>query len=140
MSDPKQQGLASIDHGPSELREPGNDPDPISVVRAGNPDWPAQRKLDETVAYLRAEARDSRTQKQPDIFAEAVAKVMQEQREPELFEAPSVLQNQALGIVARFAVATGLAALVALVFVVVSSAAAQAGSDAGGPRRQRTRQ
>jgi hypothetical protein len=100
------------------LREPGNDPDPISVVRAGNQDWPAQRKLDETVAYLRAEARDSRTQKQPDIFAEAVAKVMQEQREPELFEAPSVLQNQALGIVARFAVATGLAALVALVFVV----------------------
>ena len=118
MSDPKQQGLASIDHGPSELREPGNDPDPISVVRAGNQDWPAQRKLDETVAYLRAEARDSRTQKQPDIFAEAVAKVMQEQREPELFEAPSVLQNQALGIAARFAVATGLAALVALVFVV----------------------
>jgi hypothetical protein len=43
---------------------------------------------------------------------------MQEQREPELFEAPSVLQNQALGIAARFAVATGLAALIALVFVV----------------------
>jgi len=119
VSDPKQQDLASIDHGPSELREPGNDPVPLSVVRAGNQDWPAQRKLDETVAYLRARAgRDSRTQKQPDIFAEAVAKVMQEQREPELFEAPSVLQNQALGIAARFAVATGLAALVALVFVV----------------------
>jgi len=74
VSDPKQQGLASIDHGPSELREPGNDPDPISVVRAGNQDWPAQRKLDETVAYLRAEARDSRTQKQPDIFAEGYAR------------------------------------------------------------------
>jgi hypothetical protein len=118
VSDPKQQDLASIDHGPSGLREPGNDPVPLSVVRAGNQDWPAQRKLDETVAYLRATAgRDSRTQKQPDIFAEAVAKVMQEQREPELFEAPSVLQNQALGIAARFAVATGLAALVALVFV-----------------------
>ena len=121
MGDPKQQDLASIDHGPSGLREPGNDPDPISVLRAGNQGWPAQRKLDETVAYLRAramEGRDSRTQKQPDIFAEAVAKVMQEEREPELFEAPSVLQNQALGIAARFAVATGLAALVALVFVV----------------------
>jgi hypothetical protein len=121
VGDPKQQDLASIDHGPSGLREPGNDPDPISVVRAGNQDWPAQRKLDETVAYLRAratEGRDSRTQKQPDIFAEAVAKVMQEEHEPELFEAPSVLQNQALGIAARFAVATGLAALVALVFVV----------------------
>ena len=119
MSDPKQQDLASIDHGPSGLREPGNDPVPLSVVRTANQGWPAQRKLDETVAYLRATAgRDSRTQKQPDIFAEAVAKVMQEQREPELFEAPSVLQNQALGIAARFAVATGLAALIALVFVV----------------------
>ena len=118
MGDPKQQDLASIDHGPSGLREPGNDPDPISVVRAGNQDWPAQRKLDETVAYLRSIARaDSRTQKQPDIFAEAVAKVMQEEREPELFEAPSVLQNQALGIAARFAVATGVAALIALAFV-----------------------
>ena len=119
MSDPKKQDLASIDHGPSSSREPGNDPDSISVVRADKQDLPAQHKLDETVAYLRSIARaDSRTQKQPDIFAEAVAKVMQEQREPELFEAPSVLQNQALGIVARFAVATGLAALVALVFVV----------------------
>jgi hypothetical protein len=87
-------------------------------VRADKQDLPAQRKLDDTVAYLRSIARaDSRTQKQPDIFAEAVAKVMQEEREPELFEAPSVLQNQALGIAARFAVATGLAALVALVFV-----------------------
>jgi len=118
VSDPKQQDLASIDHGPSGLREPGNDPDPISVLRAGNQGWPAQRKLDETVAYLRSiERADSRTQKQPDIFAEAVAKVMQEEREPEPFEAPSVLQNQALGIAARFAVATGLAALVALIFV-----------------------
>jgi hypothetical protein len=118
VGDPKQQDLASIDHGPSGLGEPGNDPDPISVVRAGNQDWPAQRKLDETVAYLRSIARaDSRTQKQPDIFAEAVAKVMQEEREPELFEAPSVLQNQALGIAARFAVATGVAALIALAFV-----------------------
>ena len=74
-------------------------------------------------------------------------------------EAPSVLQNQALGIAARFAVATGVAALVALAFVAafpasqgpaaeralsalptwqscdvipVSAAAAQARSDAGG--------
>jgi hypothetical protein len=118
VSDPKKQDLASIDDAASWLREPGNDPDPISVVRADRQDWPAQRKLDETVAYLRSmERADSRNQKQPDIFAEAVAKVMQEEREPELFEAPSVLQNQALGIAARFAVATGVAALVALVFV-----------------------
>ena len=118
MGDPKQQDLASIDHGSPGLSESGNDPDPISVVRLGDQDWPAQRKLDETVAYLRSIARaDSRTQKQPDIFAEAVAKVMQEEREPELFEAPSVLQTQALGIATRFAVATGVAALIALAFV-----------------------
>ena len=119
MSDPKQQDLASIDDASSWLREPSNDLDPTPSVRAKDDQgWSAQRKLDETVAYLRSvEGRDSRSQKQPDIFAEAVAKVMQEEREPELFEAPSVLQNQALGIAARFAVATGVAALVALVFV-----------------------
>ena len=119
MSDPKQRDLASIDYAASWLREPSNDLEPTPSVRAKDDQgWSAQRKLDETVAYLRSvEGRDSRTQKQPDIFAEAVAKVMQEQREPELFEAPSVLQNQALGIAARFAVATGVAALVALVFV-----------------------
>jgi hypothetical protein len=119
VSDPKKQDLASIDDASSWLREPSNDLDPTPSVRAKDDQgWSAQRKLDETVAYLRSvEGRDSRTQKQPDIFAEAVAKVMQEEREPELFEAPSVLQNQALGIAARFAVATGVAALVALVFV-----------------------
>ena len=119
MSDPKKQDLASIDDAASWLREPSNDLDPTPSVRAKDDQgWSAQRKLDETVAYLRSvEGRDSRSQKQPDIFAEAVAKVMQEEREPELFEAPSVLQNQALGIAARFAVATGVAALVALVFV-----------------------
>ena len=119
MSDPKQRDLASIDYEASWLREPSNDLEPTPSVRAKDDQgWSAQRKLDETVAYLRSvEGRDSRTQKQPDIFAEAVAKVMQEEREPELFEAPSVLQNQALGIAARFAVATGVAALVALVFV-----------------------
>jgi hypothetical protein len=118
VSDPKQD-LASIDHAASWLREPSNDLDPTRSVRAKDMQgWSAQRKLDETVAYLRSvEGRDSRTQKQPDIFVEAVAKVLQEEREPELFEAPSVLQNQALGIAARFAVATGVAALVALVFV-----------------------
>jgi hypothetical protein len=121
VSDPKQRDLASIDHAASWLREPSNDLDPTPSVRAKDDQgWSAQRKLDETVAYLRSvEGRDSQTQKQPDIFAEAVAKVMQEQGEPEFFEAPSVLRNRrAFGIVARFAIAPGVAALVALVFVV----------------------
>jgi hypothetical protein len=121
VSDPKQRDLASIDDAASWLREPSNDLDPTPSVRAKNDQgWSAQRKLDETVAYLRSvEVRDSQIQKQPDIFAEAVAKVMQEQGEPEFFEAPSVLRNRrAFGIVARFAVAPGVAALVALVFIV----------------------
>ena len=121
MSDPKQRDLASIDHAASWLREPSNDLDPTPSVRAKDDQgWSAQRKLDETAAYLRSvEGRDSQIQKQPDIFAEAVAKVMQEQRELEIFEAPSVLRNRrAFGIFARFAVAPGVAALVALVFVV----------------------
>jgi hypothetical protein len=120
VSDPKKQDLASIDDASSWLREPSNDLDPTPSVRAKDDQgWSAQRKLDETAAYLRSiEGRDSQIQKQPDIFAEAVAKVMQEQRELEIFEAPSVLRNRrALGIAARFAVATGVAALVALVFV-----------------------
>jgi hypothetical protein len=121
VSDPKKQDLASIDDASSWLREPSNDLDPTPSVRAKDDQgWSAQRKLDETAAYLRSvEGRDKQIQKQPDIFAEAVAKVMQEQRELEIFEAPSVLRNRrAFGIVARFAVAPGVAALVALVFVV----------------------
>jgi len=134
VGDPKQQDLASIDtdQAPSWLGEPGNDLDPIPSVRAkDNQGWAAQRKLDETVAYLRSvESRDSRTQKQPDIFAEAVAKVAKEQLEPEFFEAPSVLQNRrALGIAARFAVATGVAALAALVFVVAFPASQGPGEE-----------
>ena len=83
-------------------------------------DWLAQREPNETAAHLRPlEGRGLRVQKQPDIFAEALAKVLQEQLERELVEAPSVLLNRpSFGIAARFAVAAGAAALVAMIFVV----------------------
>jgi hypothetical protein len=124
VSEPKQQEPDSqepdsIDPAPAWLRERNNDPVPLARVK-DKQDWPAQRKLDETVAHLRAVAdRDARAQKQPDIFADAVAKALQEQLEPEFVEAPSVLRHhQSFGVATRLAVATGVAAVAALVFVV----------------------
>jgi hypothetical protein len=121
VSDPKQRDLDSISHAASWLRERSNDPDPIPLVRAkGKQNWGAQGKPDETVAHLRpVEPQQSQAHKQSDVFAEAVARAMQEQDEPDLVEAPSVLQNRHafVNIAARFAVAIGVSALVALVFV-----------------------
>ncbi|MGB8397447.1 hypothetical protein [Bradyrhizobium sp.] len=60
-----------------------------------------------------------RIRKQPDTFAEAIAKVTQEPPEPELVEAPYVLQNrQSLGIAVSFAAAAAVAAFAALIFVI----------------------
>jgi hypothetical protein len=121
VSDPKQRDLDSISHAASWLRERSNDPDPIPLVRAkGKQNWGAQGKPDETVAHLRpVEPQQSQALKQSDVFAEAVARAMQEQGEPDLVEAPSVLQNRHafVNIAARFVVAMGVSALVALVFV-----------------------
>lgn len=121
MSDPRQRDLDSISHAASWLRERSNDPDPIPLVRAKDrQDWPAQREADETVAHLRpVEPQQSQPHQQSDIFAKAIARAMQEQGEPDLVEAPSVLQNRHafVSIAARFVVAMGVSALVALVFV-----------------------
>lgn len=119
VSEPKQQDPDSFDPPPAWLRERNNDPVPLARLKEKQ-DWPAQRKLDETVAHLRAVAdRDARVQKPPDIFAEAVAKALQQQLEPEYVEAPSVLRHhQSFGVAARLAMAAGVAAVAALVFVV----------------------
>jgi hypothetical protein len=119
VSDPRRRGLDASDHAPPGPREPGNGSDPISSGHAGDGrDWSAQRKPGESVAHLRpVENRDAQAQKQADIFAEALAKVMQEQLEPELIEALPVLQKRrSSGIAASLVVAAGVAALVALVF------------------------
>jgi len=121
VSDPKQRDLDSVGRTASWLRERSKDPDPIPLGRARDrQDRPAQGKPDETVAQLRpVESRDWHVHRQSDVFAEAVARAMQEQDEPDLVEVPSVLQNRHafVGIAARFAGAIGVSALVALVFV-----------------------
>ena len=121
MSDPKQRDLDSVGRAASWLRERSKDPDPIPLGRARDrQDWPAQGKPDETVTHLRpVEPRDWHVHRQSDVFAEAVARAMQEQGEPDLVEVPSVLQNRHafVSIAARFAGAMAVSALVALVFV-----------------------
>ena len=121
MSDPKQRDLDSVGRAASWLRERSKDPDPIPLGRARDrQDWQAQGKPDETVAHLRpVEPRDWHVHRQSDVFAEAVARAMQEQGEPDLVEVPSVLQHRHafVSIAARFAGAMAVSALVALVFV-----------------------
>jgi hypothetical protein len=86
-----------------------------------NEDRPA-RKPDENIAHLRpAGDRDSRAQKQQDVFAEAVAKAGQSQLEPEFLETPAFLRNrQSFDLTAKIATAAGSAALVALIFAFAS--------------------
>jgi hypothetical protein len=129
VSDPKQ-GLDSTDRASPWLREHGDHSDPMPLgriepirlarIRDLQDQPPAlQDKPDGAIAGLRSvEGRDSRVQKESDIFAEAVARAMQEQLEPEAVEAPYLLQNrQSFGVAVKFVGAAGAAALVALVFV-----------------------
>lgn len=143
MGDPGQQDLDSIGRAASWLRERSNDPDPIKWARAKDKqNQPAQGKRDETVAHLRAvEPQNSQihlpvhsqAHKRPDVFAEAVARAIQEQGGPDFVEAPSVLLHRhAFGtFAARFAIAIAVSALVALVFVAAFPAL-QGPADEGG--------
>ncbi|WP_291689683.1 hypothetical protein [Bradyrhizobium sp.] len=65
---------------------------------------------------------DEQSSAQSDIFAEAVARMMREQRESEMGEVPSVLQRRpSLLLLGQLVVAVASAAAVALVYVAVSS-------------------
>ena len=125
MSDPKRQDIGPNDplyYVPRRLLERSDDPDPMPPAPAkDNEDRPA-RKPDENIAHLRpAGDRDSRAQKQQDVFAEAVAKARQSQLEPEFLETPAFLRNrQSFDLTAKIATAAGSAALVALIFAFAS--------------------
>jgi hypothetical protein len=129
VSDPGRQELDSIGLAPTGLHERNDwNPNPSGHAKDG-PDG-SQREPYETVVHLRTvEDREARAQRQPDIFAEAVAKAMQEQLEPEFVEAPSVLKNRhQVGAAGKSAAAAGVAALIALAFVVVSQESAEEGA------------
>jgi hypothetical protein len=76
---------------------------------------PAQRRPDDTLPNFR-------TDTQSDAFAQAVAKMLREQREAELAGAPRVLQRRSsLHLVGKLAGAIASAAVVALLYVEVFS-------------------
>jgi hypothetical protein len=119
-SDPRQRDLDAPDHAPSWLSGLRSDAQPIPQGDATDrPSRPAPRRHGETGALLRpVESQDSQVQKRADNFAEALAKVMQEEFETEPFEAPFLLRKrETFGVGARFAAAATLAAVVALLFV-----------------------
>jgi len=93
---------------------------------------PAPRTPDENVAHFPVRGHVLQSQKQPDIFAEALARAEQEQFDPELVEVPSFPRNRR-SMVGRFAmVATG-AAVVALVFVWAYPTSQGPGEDDAAP-------
>jgi hypothetical protein len=72
------------------------------------------------VADLRhVSLRDQQAQKQPDVFAEAVARAERESRESILVEGPRyLLERSSIGIAAKFAVAVSVAIVISLVYVI----------------------
>jgi len=89
---------------------------------------PEPRTPDENVAQFPIRGHVLQSQKQPDIFAEALARAEQEQFDPELVEVPSFPRHRR-SMVGRFAmVATG-AAVVALVFVLAFPTSQGPGED-----------
>jgi hypothetical protein len=121
MSDPKRDlGPDNpLYYAPNRLDEPDDQPDPVIAAEHGtdNKVWPAPLT---NVAHLPpVGGQDLQTQKQSDIFAEAIARAERRQLEPELVELPSFLQSRrSIGIVTKYAMTVALAALVALIYAV----------------------
>jgi len=121
VSDPKQ------DPGPSdplyyaprwirERTEPG-----VRVAPQHEPDRKLQPVPQDEIPPLRhGRERDPQLQKQPDVFAEAIAKAERQLREPVFVEVPAHLQPRtSIGLAAKFAVAISVAVVIAIGFVVV---------------------
>ena len=131
MSNPKQ------DRGPDDpfyraplrLGEP-NDPMDAATGEHGKDSnvSPAPRTPDENVAQFPIRGHVLQSQKQPDIFAEALARAEQEQFDPELVEVPSFPRNRR-SMVGRFAIVATGAAVVALVFVLAFPTSQGPGED-----------
>src|SRR6202521_2040079 len=124
MSDPKQDlGPDNpLYYAPHRLGEQNDQTDPVAAAETepDNKVWSAPPTPHENVAQLRpARGQDLQTQKQSDIFAEAVARAERRQLEPALIELPSFPQSRrSIGIVTKYAMAVAVAALVALVYAV----------------------
>jgi hypothetical protein len=123
LSDPKQDLDPDnpLHYAPHGLRDQDDQTDPATaeyeqVERASS----ALRTPYEDVARPRPmRGQGLRSERQPDIFAEAVARAEREQLERELFEAPALFPSRrSMGIVTKFVIAAAGAALGALIYVV----------------------
>jgi hypothetical protein len=124
MSDPRQDlGPDNpLYYAPHRLSEQNDQTDPVIAAEHGTDDkvWSAPRTPYENVAHLRpVGGQDLQTQKQSDIFAEAVARAERAQLEAGLVELPSFLHSRrSIGIVTKYAIAVAGAALLALIYAV----------------------
>jgi hypothetical protein len=131
MSDPKQDlGPGNpLDDAPPRLGEPNDQTDAVTGERGKDRHiWSAPRTPDENVAHFPVRGHVLQSQKQPDIFAEALARAEQEQFDPELVEVPSFPRNRR-SMVSRFAMVAAGAAVVALVFVLALPTSQGPGED-----------
>jgi hypothetical protein len=124
MSDPKQDlgpdnPLYYAPHRPGEQNDQ-TDPTAAAETEPESKIWSPPPTSHENVAQLRpARSQDLQTQKQSDIFAEAVARAERRQLEPDLVELPSFPQSRrSIGIVTKYAMAVAGAAVVALIYAV----------------------
>ncbi|MGA7803708.1 hypothetical protein [Bradyrhizobium sp.] len=99
-------------YAPPRARERDNT---LASPENERPSLPAQRRLDDPFSSLRADT-------QSDAFAQAIAKMLREQRETEFAGTPTALQRRSsLHLVGKLAGAIASAALVALLYVEVFS-------------------
>ena len=133
MSDQKQEPGPGdpLYYAPRWIRERNDPGDRIDPPREADPKGrPAPAEIratpaegippPEAIPQLRhGRGRDPHQQKQPDIFAEAVAKAERQLREPLFVDPPPHLQERkSRGIAAKFAVAMSVAIAIAVTFVV----------------------
>jgi hypothetical protein len=119
VSDPKQDLGPSnpLYYAPRRSHERNNRIDPEPAEHGNDQKGSlAPRTLNDDVAQLRPfRGKNLRRQDPSDIFAEALARIKQQQLEPELVEAPNY---RSIGAVAKLAIAAAAAALIALACVV----------------------
>jgi hypothetical protein len=114
------------DHGPNDplyyaprwIRERNNPGDRAEPPQEA--DRTSRSRLSEVVPEVRHDrGHDPQNHKQPDIFAEAVAKAERQLREPLFVEMPPHLRERtSIGVAAKLAVAVSVAVVIALGFVI----------------------
>jgi hypothetical protein len=110
--------------------DPSYDPERNTATNSPEPDRQAlsvRRPLDDsTYPWRTSTGNEGRGDKSPEAFAEALAKLLREQRERN--GAPSVLHRRPSLLIGQLTVAAACAAVVAMVYVTLSSSRGADGS------------